>query len=118
MPPHHLVVRGVAMIPHQFYYPARGLGTPVAVHHAPFGLAQPRRDNSDEAIQTHHTTPQALHRAHTVCGPDQEAALYPMCASDQGDRSAATCTAQSHARNAPPPLYRGYLEALLSPYRL
>jgi len=66
------------MIPHQFYYPARGLRTPVAVHHAPFGLAQPRRDNSDEAIQTHHTTPQALHRAHTVCGPDPEAALCPM----------------------------------------
>src|SRR5262249_40321329 len=54
---------------------ARGLGTPVAVCHATPRLAQPRRDDPDQASQAHHAAPPALHRPQTLSWPHPQASL-------------------------------------------
>src|SRR5262249_54452691 len=71
---------------------ARVLGSPVAVCHAVPRLARPRRDDPAKASQAHHAAPPALHRPHTVCGPDAQAPLCPVCARSGTSQSAPSRT--------------------------
>src|SRR5712691_46660 len=97
---------------------ARGLRTPVAVCHAAPRLAQPRRDDPDKASQAPHAAPPALHRAHTVCGPDAHAPLCPVCARSRTSPSAPSRTTRPHAPDPPASPHGGHRAALLSPYGL
>src|SRR5215813_10912261 len=94
---------------------ARGLGTPVAVCHAVPRLARPRRDAPAKASQAHHAAPPALHRPHTVCGPDAQAPLCPVCARSGTSQSAPSRTTRPHTPDPPASPHGGHLAALLSP---
>src|SRR5207249_1203536 len=77
---------------------ARGLRTPGAVCHAAPRLAQPRRDDPDQASHAPPAAPPALPRAPTVCEPDAQAPLGP-----GGARSRPSPRAPSRPPRPPAP---------------
>src|SRR4029453_2499086 len=120
MPPYHPMVRGLCYDSTPFLLSARGVGTPVVMCDAARRLAQPRRRVPAEASRG--GTPQAqahtLPRAPTVCGPDAQTALCPVCARSRTSPSVTSGATRADAPDPSPPPPGGHLQALLSPRRL
>src|SRR6266581_917945 len=67
---------------------------------------------------THQAQTYTLQRAPTVCGPDAQTALCPVCARSRASPSAPAGATRADASDLPPPPHGGHLAALLSPCRL
>src|SRR4029453_13121723 len=118
MPPYQPIVWGYCHDSTSLLLPARSLGTPVAVCPAAPRLVQLRHDAPDEAIHAHNAASHAFPCASTVCGPDAQAALCPVCARSRTSPRATPRAPQADAPDPPPPPHGGHLRALLSAYGL
>src|SRR5215831_7921586 len=119
MPPYQPVVRGLCHDSTPFLLSACGVGTAVVLCDAACCLAQPRRQGPASASRggTHQAQAHPLPRAPTVCRPDTQTALCPVCARSRASPRATAGATRADAPNPPPPSHGGHLQALLSPCR-
>ena len=103
MPPYHPVVRGLCHDSTPFLLSARSVGTTLAMCDAACRLAQPKRRIPAEASRggTHQAQAHTLPGAPTVCGPDTQAALCPVCARS---RASPSVTSGATRADAPDPV--------------
>jgi len=97
------------MMPHLFYSPLGVLGLLgccVMLH-----AVWPRRGGPPQASAP------TLPCAPTVCGPDAQTLVCPVCARRRASPSATSGAPRAEAPNPPPPPHGGHLQALLSPGR-
>ena len=93
--------------------PTRSVGAPLALHHVASQLARAKRAPANPASPAQQA--QAFPRAHSVRGPAAQASLCVVCTRDRGDQATPCCPARADAPHAPPPSYRGDIDARLSP---
>ena len=103
MPSFHHHLRGHCHGTNPLFLPARARCTGVVLPHALLAVAQRRRCPSpaDRAIQATPTPP--FSRPQTVCGPDAQTALCPVCARSSAAPSAAAGATRAAAPDSSTP---------------
>src|SRR4029453_18119120 len=98
-----------------FLLPTRSVGPRLALHHGAPPLAQTNPSPPPRPSYAHPAKAQTLQRAPTVCRPDHQAPLCPVCTRSRPSSTAAAGAPRADAPNPPASPHGGHLAALLSP---
>src|SRR4029434_8467826 len=101
-----------------FLLPTRSVGPRLALHHVAPHLAQAKRSHPHRTSYAHPAQAQTLQRAQTVCRPDHQAPLCPVCTRSRPSSTGTAGAPRVDAPNPPASPHGGPLAAPLYTYRL